>query len=153
MNDVAKCSLCGEPMPPGEQMFKFHGYSGPCPKPPLPQVAAIAKMRDAAPTLFAACWAAELHCKLLIEDGLLIRDEIDFAQKETIVVRRNLQEAIAEASGREPLIVTYTNLLHQHGSPDAAEVQAFVAEHRQDTVFLARVDVLNKTFLLKRSAK
>ncbi len=28
---VAKCELCGEPMPPGEQMFKYHGYSGPCP--------------------------------------------------------------------------------------------------------------------------
>lgn len=23
-------------MPDGEEMFKFHGYSGPCPKPPLP---------------------------------------------------------------------------------------------------------------------
>lgn len=32
-----KCELCGEPMPPGESMFKFHGYSGPCPKPPLPK--------------------------------------------------------------------------------------------------------------------
>lgn len=31
MND-AKCQLCGEPMPEGEEMFKFHGYSGPCPK-------------------------------------------------------------------------------------------------------------------------
>lgn len=29
------CEICGEPMPHGEQMFKFHGYSGPCPKPPL----------------------------------------------------------------------------------------------------------------------
>lgn len=27
------CELCGEPMPPGESMFKFHGYSGPCPTP------------------------------------------------------------------------------------------------------------------------
>jgi predicted amidophosphoribosyltransferase len=26
------CGLCGEPMPEGEEMFKFHGYSGPCPK-------------------------------------------------------------------------------------------------------------------------
>lgn len=25
------CQLCGEPMPTGETMFKFHGYSGPCP--------------------------------------------------------------------------------------------------------------------------
>lgn len=24
-------------MPEGEQMFKYHGYSGPCPKPPLPK--------------------------------------------------------------------------------------------------------------------
>jgi hypothetical protein len=33
----ATCELCGEPMPAGETMFKFHGYSGPCPKPPLPK--------------------------------------------------------------------------------------------------------------------
>lgn len=33
----AKCELCGERMPPGEEMFKFHGYSGPCPRPPLPK--------------------------------------------------------------------------------------------------------------------
>jgi hypothetical protein len=31
----AKCEVCGEPMPPGEEMFKYHGYSGPCPKGPL----------------------------------------------------------------------------------------------------------------------
>jgi hypothetical protein len=33
----ATCELCGEPMPPGEEMFKIHGYSGPCPKPPKPR--------------------------------------------------------------------------------------------------------------------
>lgn len=33
---MSNCELCGEPMPEGETMFKFHGYSGPCPKPPLP---------------------------------------------------------------------------------------------------------------------
>jgi len=32
-----KCQLCGEPMPAGEEMFNFHGYSGPCPRPPLPK--------------------------------------------------------------------------------------------------------------------
>ena len=31
----ALCSIRGEPLPEGELMFKFHGYSGPCPKPPL----------------------------------------------------------------------------------------------------------------------
>ena len=37
MSDKPKCELCGEPMPDGEEMFKYHGYSGPCPKPPLPR--------------------------------------------------------------------------------------------------------------------
>lgn len=27
------CCLCGEPMPPGEEVFKYHVLSGPCPKP------------------------------------------------------------------------------------------------------------------------
>jgi len=35
MPDLPKCAICGEPMPQGEEMFKFHGYSGPCPKPPM----------------------------------------------------------------------------------------------------------------------
>jgi hypothetical protein len=35
MAETAKCGICGEPMLPGEEVFKFHGYSGPCPKPPL----------------------------------------------------------------------------------------------------------------------
>jgi hypothetical protein len=34
MTDVALCQLCGEPMPKGEEMFNYHGSSGPCPKPP-----------------------------------------------------------------------------------------------------------------------
>ena len=37
MSETAKCEICGELMPQGETMFKFHGYSGPCPKPPLLQ--------------------------------------------------------------------------------------------------------------------
>ncbi|UZE47934.1 MazG-like family protein [Rhodopseudomonas sp. P2A-2r] len=38
------CELCGEPMPADEQMFKFHGFSGGCPKPPLRQSAGAAAM-------------------------------------------------------------------------------------------------------------
>ena len=37
MTEAQKCELCGEPMPDGEGMFKYHGYSGDCPKPPLPK--------------------------------------------------------------------------------------------------------------------
>lgn len=27
------CQVCGEPMPKGEEMFNYHGYSSDCPKP------------------------------------------------------------------------------------------------------------------------
>ena len=37
---MPNCGLCGLPMGPNEEMFKFHGYSGPCPGPPLPTPAA-----------------------------------------------------------------------------------------------------------------
>lgn len=33
----ATCGLCGGAMPPGEEMFNYHGSSGPCPAaPPVP---------------------------------------------------------------------------------------------------------------------
>lgn len=35
--EKSTCGLCGEPMPAGEEMFQYHGYSGPCPKPPKQQ--------------------------------------------------------------------------------------------------------------------
>lgn len=35
---MPNCELCGEPMPKGEEMFKYHGYSGDCPRPPLKKV-------------------------------------------------------------------------------------------------------------------
>jgi hypothetical protein len=34
-DETSVCELCGHPMPEGEEMFKYHGYSGPCPAPPL----------------------------------------------------------------------------------------------------------------------
>ena len=45
METQGVCELCGEPMPPGEEMFKFHGYSGPCPKPPLPKTQGVFRKR------------------------------------------------------------------------------------------------------------
>jgi hypothetical protein len=30
----AMCELCHQPMPEGEEMFRYHGYSGPCPAKP-----------------------------------------------------------------------------------------------------------------------
>lgn len=28
---MTNCEICGQPMPTGEEMFKYHGYSGKCP--------------------------------------------------------------------------------------------------------------------------
>lgn len=33
MAEQPRCEICGDLMPPGEDMFKYHGYSGPCPEP------------------------------------------------------------------------------------------------------------------------
>ena len=47
MSEQPKCQLCGEPMPEGEEMFNYHGYSGPCPKPQLPKQGEIQHDTDA----------------------------------------------------------------------------------------------------------
>ena len=37
MSEESTCAICGHPMPEGETMFQYHGYSGPCPdKPRIP---------------------------------------------------------------------------------------------------------------------
>lgn len=42
--DKPRCGICQQPMPEGEEMFKFHGYSGGCPTPPVhPRQAEILK--------------------------------------------------------------------------------------------------------------
>ena len=45
------CSICGRPMEPSEAMFKFHGYSGPCPQPPLPKTDPAPKGDDGPPVI------------------------------------------------------------------------------------------------------
>jgi hypothetical protein len=34
-DNIARCGICGEPMPAGEEMFMYHGFTGPCPVPPV----------------------------------------------------------------------------------------------------------------------
>jgi len=53
------CDLCGEPMPLGEEMFKYHGYSGPCPKPPKPKPAPSEAMTTPPPAPAEAQEAVE----------------------------------------------------------------------------------------------
>ena len=64
------CELCGEPLPDGEGMIRLHGYSGPCPKPPMPKnpekEAAYKDLRIAA--LEADLAAKEAECERLRVD-------------------------------------------------------------------------------------
>lgn len=46
MSEQTLCEICGEPMPENEKMFKYHGASGPCPKPPLPRAPSDKEMLD-----------------------------------------------------------------------------------------------------------
>lgn len=50
MAEKPTCQLCGQPMPPGEEMFNYHGYSGPCPEPPTPATPAATTSPAPAPT-------------------------------------------------------------------------------------------------------
>ena len=51
-------------------------------------------------------------------------------------------------SGEQPLIIQYTNLLHQYRDPNAKPVKAFMKKQR-DPVFQRRARALNKLFKLK----
>jgi hypothetical protein len=50
---------------------------------------------------------------------------------------------------RPPLIIEYTNLLHQYRDPGAPAVKDFLRRHRADVVFRKRAEVLNRVFRLK----
>lgn len=80
MTEQSRCTLCGEPMPAGEQMFKFHGYSGPCPKPPLSQAekngGTVGEVREAIETAQGLIKEAKGHEGA---DGGPITDLLDFA--------------------------------------------------------------------------
>lgn len=79
MDTQAKCELCGEPMPEGETMFKFHGYSGPCPKPPLqrPNMPKIQPSSDAE-------WRAyyEDKCRQQMSELAAANEKIKQAERE-----------------------------------------------------------------------
>jgi len=49
-----------------------------------------------------------------------------------------------------PLIIQYTNLLHQYRDPKVKAVTEFLKRHSEDSVFVKRAQVLNKVFLLKQ---
>jgi hypothetical protein len=51
----------------------------------------------------------------------------------------------------EPLILQYTNLLHQYQGPEAQEVRNFLKEHEKNQIFVERARKLNALYVLNKS--
>ena len=103
MNEQPKCELCGEPMPPGEEMFKFHGYSGSCPKPPLPAVPRMVRAAIAIDKWKLAIFEQHLYragyiyetCAWLTPDTLhlYVNNTLDLTALESVVRAANTEAA------------------------------------------------------------
>ena len=104
MSDTPKCSICGEPMPEGEEMFKFHGYSGDCPKPPLhrsdtPRINSLSEKHNTELSALLATTPSykqllELvneHMKQLAGMALGIEGELSAAQKRIVELEAELK--------------------------------------------------------------
>jgi hypothetical protein len=75
------------------------------------------------------------------EDEVLGFVEIaDFLYRELCGIQRE-----PEPTGDE--MIDYTNMVHHYGSPNHPRVRAFVAQREEDTVFMRRIDVLNRVFV------
>ena len=82
MTERPYCELCGDPMPAGEEMFKFHGYSGPCPT-----------LKSGQQTRPKSSW--ELRC----EQAERERDEARrLRQEEYAIATARLQQALDAAT-------------------------------------------------------
>lgn len=87
--EKAVCSICGEPMPKGEEMFKIHGYSCACPKPPLKESDAKEELKEKIREMLHIPQNAELMSPDMDSRGWVerIADMIfaDFIPKEEVV--------------------------------------------------------------------
>ena len=88
-----KCKLCGEPMPEGETMFHYHGYSGPCPKPPLKKVEL-----DPAGIPKQELTLLEKHAIQVLNSIAALPDEV--LQQVPTSIRMNIDGVLAMASAR-----------------------------------------------------
>ena len=88
-DESVNCEICGDPMPEGETMFKFHGYSGPCPKPPLK------KPREAAPIMK---YFAYSHLSPSLQ--MVSKDLCDLAIK----LEENLPDCAEKSAGLRKLL-------------------------------------------------
>lgn len=82
------CELCGEPLPKGEEMFRYHGYSCPCPKPPLQTVTEPDWQQQAR----AAGWVPPERNMKQVGDEQDIRRWSDMFHLDEDTVKRMMQQ-------------------------------------------------------------
>lgn len=100
---TSNCTLCGEPMQPGEEMFKFHGSLGPCPKPPLPKSPLAQALHDEADTLDVIAGTYEKsdakHGDALRALATILRAAAKLPERMLPAVDEHIQAAINTAKG------------------------------------------------------
>lgn len=100
-NEKAICALCGEPMPEGEESFKYHGFSGPCPKPQQTSFTTLFCMKVLAERL--KCKKVEFH---YFDEGYVLgllavwHNDLSFAVPIRIASPHNAKEEEVEEGMR-----------------------------------------------------
>jgi len=96
----ATCELCGEQMPPGEEMFKYHGYSGPCPKPPKHTSAAERRDLEGIRLFYAEPPRSEYRGSVVSRDVAYLLSEIERLKNQQKKAASLLKEAWPSLSGQ-----------------------------------------------------
>jgi hypothetical protein len=98
--------------------------------------------------LYGCFWFLSTMEKLMPQNGFSVAEREAVSKTVFILAKMIVEDSSCTFQGN-PLIIQYTNLLHQHRDPQATEVQAFVALHKDDEVFMKRVRTLEKVWELK----
>jgi len=101
--------------------------------------------------LYHCFWFLSTMEKTMPERGFSVEDRAAVSLVTLILANMIVENSSCTSEDKdEPLIIQYTNLLHQYRDPHATEVKAFVEKHKGDAVLMRRVDTLNKVWELKR---
>lgn len=117
---MSNCELCGEPMPVGEEMFKYHGYSGPCPKPPIGKTPMTLSLQEKLAKVIVPWIADNVQVNMAIHGKDSTDDDV-------------FQAALACAKSLLPLLQAEVCGHETHVGKTAAE---WIAEGCRDPVIL-----------------
>ena len=154
------CELCGNPMPKGEEMFKFHGYSGDCPPKVTGQLATDTQQVTEPVEIAPKSPQANIE---LDEILALIQLEIDYADTHggcppavKGVTRKGVAEAKArllawnKASNKAAVEYAYLRGIEKGVVDGNKRVKAAVVEARIDELKRAAPFINSSTYLEAR---